>query len=67
MTSVPLGFWPDNLSSLGFVIVGIALLIGSWQDNEQFVVWLSILGIGIFVADQLILGPLWFYIIDHKK
>jgi len=61
MTSVPLGFWPDNLSSLAWVGVLLTLLLGSFLDiNTNIVVNIIIFMFVIFVADALILGPLYY-------
>jgi len=62
MTSVPLGFWPDNLSSLAWVMICTALVLGSIAPQyTQVVAYGVLIGFAVFVLDQLILGPLWYW------
>jgi hypothetical protein len=66
MTSVPLGFWPDNLSSLAWVGICISLVGGSLLNEYNVFDWywaiittnIIITCLGIFVLDQLFLVSL---------
>jgi hypothetical protein len=66
MTSVPLPY-VDNLSSLAWIGVCLFLLVGSYLNEiqlfnfpwKEIVCWAIIICVGIFIADQLILGPIW--------
>lgn len=65
MTSVPLGCWPYNLSSLAWFGIVISMLIGSAlndifsYDFRDIVAYWTIFCLFIFVLDQIILGPLY--------
>jgi hypothetical protein len=70
MTSIPLSFWPNNLSSLFWMLICLALLVGSVLDQNavfnvnwrNVMAWCVLVGIGGFAIDQLILGPMfWWY------
>lgn len=65
MTSVPLGVWPGNLSSLAWVGIIFVICVGSTTIiSIETTVFLSLFLFGVFVVDQLILGPLWKFF--HK-
>jgi uncharacterized membrane protein len=74
MTSVPLGFWPDNLSSLAWVGICVALLGSSicndlipslqWNHIIANIIMICLL---LFVVDQLILGPLYYFLINRNE
>jgi hypothetical protein len=61
MTSVPLAFPPENLSSLFSVGIVILLLLGAFDviaiNLVSILILIMIIGI---IIDQLILGPLWY-------
>jgi hypothetical protein len=59
MSSVPLGIWPDNLSSLAVVGVLFFIFIANIISHEKAAIGIMIM-LGIFVVDQLLLGPLWW-------
>lgn len=69
MTSVPLSFWPNNLSSLFWVFICGSLIVGAALDQAGMfdVEWRNIIAWSVmicacgFVIDQLILGPIWWY------
>lgn len=60
MTSVPIGFWPDNLSSLACVGAIILIFIADIITYEYATIGIMIMMV-IFCTDQLILGPMWYY------
>jgi hypothetical protein len=60
MTSVPLGFWPDNLSSLAWLGV-IIFLLSNQLIGIQYAANGIIMCIALFILDQLILGPFWYW------
>jgi hypothetical protein len=59
MTSVPLEFWPNNLSSLAWLGIVILLLIADIISYDYTAIGIMIM-FGIFILDQLVLGPLWY-------
>ena len=62
MTSVPLGFWPNNLSTLftvGFLLAFFATGFDLISTEMAANITLAMI-IGI-VLDQLVLGPIWFF------
>jgi len=62
MTSVPLGGWPDNLSTLFtliimlvFLLCGFGIIPINWGATIVAVVVIGI------IADQLFFGPFWYW------
>ena len=58
MTSVPLPY-VDNLSSLAWIGICIFILTANIITHKYAVIGIMIM-LGIFVLDQLVLGPIWY-------
>lgn len=74
MTSVPISGWIANLSSLAWIGIATSILIGfllikcnvfNWPW-KIITTWFIIGCLGVFVIDQLILSPLFFYYIKRR-
>ena len=59
MTSVPIPFWPNNLSSLAWLGIIIFFLAAN-AIGFNWATYGILVMLGIFILDQIILGPIWY-------
>ena len=66
MSSVPLSFWPNNLSSVAWLGICVLVLI-AWLIGYNNAATGTTICIGLFCLDQLVLGPIWHWKTTRKR